>query len=127
MLQGSLIIPGSGNYKLQPIFVNDVAEIILKSITSNNFSKKIIDLVGPKTISFENFVKTFVGSKKVKIKKINLENAYFDALHNPKSIFGVDDLNIMIGSFTGNFRILEKISGLKLKSYKEILDSSCLP
>ena len=98
----------------------------MKSITSKNFSKKIIDLVGPKTVSFENFVKIFIGLKKVKIKKINLENAYFDALHNPKSIFGVDDLNILVGSFIGNFRTLEKVSGIKLKSYKEILDSSCL-
>ena len=124
--KGTVIIPGTGNYKLQPIFVNDVTEIILKSITAKNFSKKIIDLVGPKTVSFENFVKMFVGSKKTKIKKINLENAYFDALHNPKSIFGVDDLNTMIGSFTGNFRILEKSSDIKLKSYKEVLDSSSL-
>lgn len=121
--KGTVIIPGSGKYKLQPIFINDVIEIILKSVTSKNFSKKIIDLVGPKTVSFENFVKAFIGSKNVKLKKIKLENAYFDALHNPKSIFGVDDLNIMVGNFTGNFRTLEKISGLKLKSYKEILDS----
>jgi NADH dehydrogenase len=125
--KGSVLIPGSGNYKLQPIFVNDVAEIILKATTSKKFSKKIIDLVGPKIVSFENFVKAFIGSKKVKIKKINLENAYYNALHNPKNIFGVDDLNIMVGSFTGNHRTLEQISGLQLKSYKEILDSSSLP
>ncbi|MFQ5573501.1 MAG: NAD-dependent epimerase/dehydratase family protein [Nitrosopumilaceae archaeon] len=124
--KGTLIIPGSGNYKLQPIYVNDVVEIILKAITSKKLSNKIIDLVGPNTVSFENFVKIFAGSKNVKIKKINLENAYFDALHNPKSIFGVDDLNIMIGSFTGNFKTLEQVSGIKLKSYKEILDSSSL-
>ena len=123
---GFVIIPGSGNYKLQPIYVKDVAEIILKAITSKKFSKKIIDLVGPKTVSFENFVKTFIGSKNVKIQKINLENAYFEAIHNPKSIFGVDDLNILVGSFTGNFRSLEQISGIKLKSYKEILKSSSL-
>ena len=113
-------------YKLQPILVNDVAQIILKSIITKKFSKKIIDLVGPKTVTYENFVKNFVGSKKVKIKKINLENAYFDALHNSKSIFGVDDLNILIGSFTGNPKILEKESGIKLKSFSEFLDSSCL-
>ena len=125
--KGSIIIPGSGNYKLQPISVNDVAKIILQATTSKKFSKKIIDLVGPETVSFENFVKTFSNSNKIKIKKINLEDAYFDALHNPRSIFGVDDLNIMLGSYTGNFRTLEKVSGLKLKSYKEILKSSSLP
>ncbi len=123
---GFVTIPGSGNYKLQPIYVKDVAEIILKAITSKKLCKKIIDLVGPKTISFENFVKTFIGSKNVKIQKINLENAYFEALQNPKSIFGVADLNILVGSFTGNFRSLERVSGIKLKSYKEILKSSSL-
>jgi len=125
--KGSIIIPGSGNYKLQPISVNDVAKIILQATTSKKFSKKIIDLVGPEIVSFENFVKIFSNSNKIKIKKINLEDAYFDALHNPRSVFGVDDLNIMLGSYTGNFRTLEKISGLKLKSYKEILKSSSLP
>ncbi len=124
--KGFIIIPGSGNYKLQPISVNDVAEIILQATTSKKFSKKIIDLVGPETVSFENFVKTFSNSNKIKIKKINLEDAYFDALHNPRSIYSVDDLNIMLGSYTGNFRTLEKVSGLKLKSYKEILKSSSL-
>ncbi len=125
--KGSIIIPGSGNYELQPISVNDVAKIILQATTSKKFSKKIIDLVGPETVSFENFVKTFSNSNKIKIKKINLDDAYFDALHNTRSIYGVDDLNIMLGSYTGNFRTLEKISGLKLKSYKEILKSSSLP
>lgn len=125
--KGSIIIPGSGNYKLQPISVNDVAKIILQATTSKKFSKKIIDLVGPEIVSFENFVKTFFNSNKIKIKKINLEDAYFDALHNPRSTYGVDDLNIMLGSYTGNFRTLEKVSGLKLKSYKEILKSSSLP
>ncbi|KAG2476593.1 MAG: NAD-dependent epimerase/dehydratase family protein [Nitrosopumilales archaeon] len=124
--KGSIIIPGSGNYKLQPISVNDVAEIILQATTSKKFSKKIIDLVGPETVSFENFVKRFSNLNKIKIKKINLDDAYFDALYNPRSIYSVDDLNIMLGSYTGNFRTLEKASGLKLKSYKEILKSSSL-
>jgi len=41
MKKGVIIIPGSGKYQLQPIFVEDVAKIILKSILENKFSKKI--------------------------------------------------------------------------------------
>ena len=124
--KGIVIIPGSGNYKLQPIFVNDVSKIFFKAITTKKFSKKTVDLVGPQFVSFENYVHDFIDSKNVKIQKIKLEKAYFDALHNSKSIFGVDDLNILIGSFTGNFRKLKKLSGLKFKSYKEILKSRSL-
>ena len=41
MKKGIIIIPGSGKYQLQPIFVEDVAKIILKSILEKKFSKKI--------------------------------------------------------------------------------------
>ncbi|HSB50574.1 MAG TPA: NAD-dependent epimerase/dehydratase family protein [Nitrosopumilaceae archaeon] len=122
--KGIVQIPGSGNYKLQPIFVDDVAKILFKATKSKKFSRKIIDLVGPKTVSFENYISDLVGSKKIKIQKINLEQAYFEALHNPKSVYGVDDLNIMIGSFTGSSKKLEKLSDLTLQSYKQILKSS---
>ncbi len=124
--KGTIRIPGSGNYKLQPIFVDDVTKIIFKAIKSKKFSRKIIELVGPKTISFENYISDFVGSKKIKIQKINLEQAYFEALHNHKSVYGIDDLYIMIGSFTGSSKQLEKLSDFKLHSYKQILKSSRL-
>ena len=112
---GTVIIPGSGNYKLQPIHIDDVSKILFKAISMKKFSKKIFDLVGPKQISYNNFVKSFVGTK-AKIKRITLEKAYFDAIHDRKNIFGVDDLNILVGSFTGNFRNLEKFLGFKLRS-----------
>lgn len=119
--KGIIQIPGSGKYKMQPIFVGDVAKIIFKAATSKKFSRKIIDLVGPKTVSFENYISDFIISRKTKIQKIDLEKAYLDALHNPKSVYGVDDLNIMIGSFTGSYKKLEKLSDIKLQSYKQIL------
>ena len=59
MKNGVIVIPGSGKYRLQPIFVLDVAKIILEAVLHKKFSKKIIDLVGPQKISFEDFVKLF--------------------------------------------------------------------
>ena len=59
MKKGVIIIPGSGKYRLQPISVADVAKIILEAINEKKFSKKILDLVGPQKISFEDFVKLF--------------------------------------------------------------------
>ena len=123
---GKVIIPGSGNYKLQPIFVNDVAEIMLQAITSKKYSKKILDLVGPEIISFEKYVKIFINNKKVRIQKINLESAYYDAMHNPKSYFGVDDLNILVGNFIGDFNKLNKISNLNFTNFRNVLQSSSL-
>ena len=47
-----IIIPGSGKYQIQPIFVNDVANVIWKAVISKKFSNKILDLVGPEKVSF---------------------------------------------------------------------------
>ncbi len=119
--RGTIIIPGSGSYRLQPISVSDVAKAILASITNKQFSNKIVDLVGPQTITFENFVKKFA-KKQTKIKKIDLEQAYRTALNQPKTaIYGLDDLNILVGDFIGNHKKLEQLCGFKLTPLKEIL------
>ena len=119
--KGIVIIPGSGKYHLQPIFVEDVAKIIVESIYEKKFSNKILDLVGPEIIKFEDFVRYFVKNKKTKIQKINLESIYHDALHNPKSIYDLDSLNLLIGDYTGNLKQLQKTSNVKLRPIKDIL------
>ena len=119
--KGIVIIPGSGKYHLQPIFVEDVAKIIVESIYEKKFSNKILDLVGPEIIKFEDFVRYFVKNKKTRIQKINLESIYHDALHNPKSIYDLDNLNLLIGDYTGNLKQLQKISNVKLRTIKDIL------
>ncbi len=124
--KGKIVIPGSGKYNLQPIFVNDVAEIILQSIISKKYSNKILDLVGPEIITFEKFVKIFINNKKVSMQKINLESAFYEAIHNPKSHYGVDDLNILIGNFIGDFKKLKKISSFPFTNFRNVLKSSGL-
>ena len=119
--KGIVIIPGSGKYHLQPIFVEDVAKIIVESIYEKKFSNKILDLVGPEIIKFEDFVRYFVKNKKTRIQKINLESIYHDALHNPKSVYDLDSLNLLIGDYTGNLKQLQKISNVKLRTIKDIL------
>ena len=119
--KGIVIIPGSGKYHLQPIFVEDVAKIIVESIYEKKFSNKILDLVGPEIIKFEDFVRYFIKNKKTKIQKINLESIYHDALHNPKSVYDLDSLNLLIGDYTGNLKQLQKISNVKLRPIKDIL------
>jgi len=123
---GKIEIPGKGNYHLQPIFINDVAEIIYYSIISKKFSNKIIELVGPEKVTFNEFVKLFKGKRNTKIKHVELEDVYRDALDNSNSNYGIDDLNIMIGNFTGNHNKLKKLTRLKFKKFRAVLQSSSL-
>ena len=124
---GTTIIAGSGNYHLQPIFVDDVAEVISHSILNKKYSRKVIDLVGPKIVTYNHFIRNLVLGKKVRIKKIPLQEAYNDALHNPKSTFGLDDLNILVGDFIGGHKKLRNMTGIKFKTYEEVLESGTFP
>jgi len=120
-----MIIPGSGNYRFQPIFVYDVADIMIQSMTGKKFSNKIIDLVGPEIVSYGIFVKKFLQGRKIKIKKINFEKVYHDALHN-KGPFGVDDLSIMAGDYIGDHKKLASLVSMRFTRYDEVLQSRSL-
>ena len=118
MKKGVIIIPGSGKYQLQPIFVEDVAKIILKSILEKKFSKKFLDLVGPRKISFEDFVKLFSKNTKVKFKKINLKNVYDEGTYSSES------LDLLIGDYTSDMTQLQKLASIKLTPVEKFLESS---
>ena len=123
---GKITIAGSGNYRLQPIFIGDIGKVFLQAISNKKFSKKIIDLVGPQTVTYNCFIRYFIRGKKIKIEKINLEDAYRNALHDKNSDFGIDDLNILVGDYVGNHKKLQKITGMKFRAYREVLKASRL-
>lgn len=121
----SVIIPGSGRYRLQPILVSDVAKVVMKAIHGKQFSRKIIDLVGPQAVTYNRFVRDLVGDK-AQIKHVDFEKAYHDALHSSVSPFGVDDLSILVSDYIGDYGKLVSISGIKFTKYGEMLQASCL-
>jgi nucleoside-diphosphate-sugar epimerase len=121
--KGEIQIPGSGNYSIQPIYINDVCEIISKSLTDKKFKKQTFDLVGSESISYQNYVKLFSRKTQTRIKKISLETAYHDAISKPQSKFGVDDLNLLIGGFKGDHKKLLNISKISFQSIRELLES----
>lgn len=122
MHKDSVIIAGSGKYRLQPILVSDVARVVMKAIHGKQFSKKTIDLVGPQAVTYNRFVRDLVGNK-AQIRHVDFEKAYHDALCSSASQFGVDDLSILVGDYIGNHRKLVDISGIKFTKYKEMLQA----
>lgn len=57
-------IPGSGNYQLQPVFIEDIASIAVEASRSN--SNVYIDAAGPETYTFDQLVRLIartVGSR----------------------------------------------------------------
>ncbi|NHI04078.1 hypothetical protein DYY67_1453 [Candidatus Nitrosotalea sp. TS] len=122
MRKGSVVIAGSGKYRLQPVLVSDVAQVVTKAISAKQFSKKIIDLVGPQVVTYNKFVKDLVGAK-AQIRHVDFEQAYHDALSSSDSQFGVDDLSILVGDYIGNHKKLVDISGIEFTKYGDMLQA----
>jgi len=115
-----IIIPGTGNYIIQPISINDVCSVIHLAIHSRSFSKKIIDLVGPEKILFKQFVKNSSRKQNTKIKKIPLKKSLIHALSDKKFPYRNEDLNILFGNFEGNHEKLRKISKIEFTNIRNI-------
>jgi NADH dehydrogenase len=58
------VMPGSGNYQLQPIYVDDLAELAVREGSSNE--NRVIDAIGPETYAFADLLQIIreqVGSR----------------------------------------------------------------
>ena len=119
LVKKQVLVPGSGKFLLQPISIDDVCMCINAALHSSKFSNKIIDLVGPKEITFQNLIKNSVSSK-IKIKKINLELAYKKALNDINFEYGVEDLNILVGNYVGNHKKLQNLCGFKFQKIESL-------
>jgi len=119
MLKKQILIPGSGKFLLQPISIDDVCKCITVGLHSSKFSNKIIDLVGPREITFQKLVTKSVSSK-IKIKKINLESAYKSALNDIGFAYGVEDLNILVGNYVGNHKKLQNLCNFKFQKIESL-------
>jgi NADH dehydrogenase len=119
ILKKQVLIPGSGNFILQPISIDDVCLCINHALHSSKFLNKTFDLVGPKKLLFQKLIKKSV-SPKIKIKKIDLELAYHKALNDINFEYGVEDLNILVGNYVGNHKKLQNLCNFKFKNVESL-------
>ena len=124
--KNKIIIPGSGKYLIQPVSIVDVTKLIFQSITDKRFKNTTLDLVGPEIIPFKKYIQLFLQKKKTKLYHIDIEDAYHLAITNPKFDYGVDDLNILVGNFVGDYRKLRNLSKMSFQSVKELLKTGAL-
>ena len=115
-----IVIPGTGNYILQPISIKDTCNVVHLAINSINFSKKIIDLVGPEKITFKQFIKNSTNNSDIEIEKIPSKKSIVYALSHKKFPYGIEDLNILFGNFEGNHDKLRKISQIEFTKIRNV-------
>ncbi len=74
LIKNNKIIPifGSGNYKIQPIFIDDFVRYISLAIHNKVISKKIFVLAGPEPITFNDAVNIIENNLNKKVYKIKI-------------------------------------------------------
>ena len=115
-----IVIPGTGNYIIQPISIKDACNVVHLAINSINFSKKIIDLVGPEKITFKQFLKNSTNNSNIEIEKITSKKSIVSSSSHKKFPYSIEDLNILFGNFEGNHDKLRNISKIEFTKIRNI-------
>ena len=123
--KGAVEIYGSGQYRMQPIWIEQAAEIYLKCVDNPKTTGKIFDLVGLEKISYIDFLRLCIRilkpKKIIKFSHIPIERAIQDALRSENPSISVDEIVVLVSDTTADYKTLEKIFGIKLKKIEEIL------
>jgi uncharacterized protein YbjT (DUF2867 family) len=69
-------IPGSGKYEIRPIYVEDMAALLVDAVTRRD--NAVVEAVGPETFSFEELVKLIAGyaGRRVHVAHVTMFLAY---------------------------------------------------
>ena len=117
---GTILVPGSGDYPMQPISVHDVVRILEMAATAGRFAGRTLDMVGPQTVTFAEYVRKFAGSRS-KIEHADMERVYRDAVLNRGPTYELDDLNIMIGGYIGDHDALRRMTRMRFRTIPDML------
>ena len=123
---GLVTIPGSGRFPIQPVHVGDACRAILGSCAGGGFSRRVIDMVGPRAVTFEWFVRGMVAGR-APVRRVSMEDAYREAVRNTGFPYGVDDLNILAGCFEGDHGEIRRLAGFDFMAPEEMLESGVPP
>lgn len=122
-------IYGSGKYRIQPVLIEDAAEVYSACLQKRAVWMKTFDLVGKDAVSFVDYVALFAEKlgQKVRFKKIDLESALRDAMRQKSKrrfnpYLSVDELDVLISDFTSSPHRLEEAFSIRLTPLSEALE-----
>ncbi len=91
-------IPGSGQYRVQPIFVGDLADIMVR--TAESEENIVVDAVGPETFTFEEMVRLIAAKIQSRAKIVHVP-PWLALLVTRLTGFFVGDVILTTGELAG--------------------------
>jgi nucleoside-diphosphate-sugar epimerase len=118
---GSISYPGSGTYRLQPIFVEDFARLVSAILENDSFEDGTYDLLGD-VISYKEFLEKIVERCHLPYmpKSRPIEDYVRDALFSERAHFSLDQLGVLLADRIGERT--RELAGVRPRGLNEILD-----
>jgi NADH dehydrogenase len=76
---------GSGEYRLQPVYVGDLAEIAV--LAARDFGPEPVDALGPETFTFEGFIQLMIDVIRPAVKQVHVPPGFGIALGRGIGLF----------------------------------------
>ena len=108
---GAVLVPGSGPHRTQPVHIDDACAALLAALRLPRLAGAVLDLVGPRTVPYRRLAAA-LAPPGAPLRTVPLAEAYRSALRDPSYAYGVDDLDIIVGGFTGDHEGLRRAAGL---------------
>lgn len=108
---GAVLVPGSGPHMTQPVHVGDACAAVLSALSGSRLAGRTADLVGPRAVPYRSLARA-LAPPGAPLRTVPLADAYRAAVTDPSYPYGTDDLNILVGGFTGDHARLRRLSGL---------------
>jgi uncharacterized protein YbjT (DUF2867 family) len=119
--KGHVEIPGDGSYRFQPIYVEDMVDIIINATSAKDDESYSYDVLGP-VMSFSTYVKMLAArvAPHATIRYEQLETFIRQATLSSDPIFTTGELAILILDLVGP--VTESCLGVRIRRLEETLD-----
>lgn len=125
--RGVVRVPGHGGYRIQPVHVHDVVQVLWSLVTTSRATEGTFDLLGS-AVTFLQFVKdiALLSGVEASFETVDLVEVVQDAVRSADPWLSLSELGILCADRVG--APTRSLGGVRIAPYREILDriASCL-
>ena len=100
--RGRLDVIGSGQYRIQPLFIDDVVSVLVAAASEVSNDDVVVDLIG-EPIAFRDFVELFVskGDGTTAIESVSIEQVIRDSIREFDPPITLSELAVLLCDLVG--------------------------
>jgi uncharacterized protein YbjT (DUF2867 family) len=118
---GAISYPGSGSYRIQPVFVADFEHVMSAILQNDSFEDGVYDLLGD-VISYKEFLERLIERCRLPypLKSRPVEDYVREAVFSKDAHFSLDQIGVLLADRVGSRT--HELGGVRPRGVNEIFD-----